>query len=239
MGAVMKDMTFSNIVMDNVKGPISIRLAGWKMNAEMVWAVFDDSNWEQGKLQNILFNNIRATVPKDNICMSITGTAKTKPDQITFSNIDITFNGGGTADQGSRRNIKDLERDYPEMYMFGDLPAYGLYIHHASGIVLNNVLFHLNDNDLRPAIVSDDGNDFELTGFKAVGNKNAESLIRLENTQNVSFNACRPLNKIGTFIRVEGRQSRDIRLSGNKTDYANKLFETTSDVTKEAISFDK
>ena len=105
--------------------------------------------------------------------------------------------------------------------------------------MLNNVLFHLNDNDLRPAIVCDDVNDLELTGFKAEGNKNAESLIRLENAQNVFFTACRPLNKIGTFIRIEGRQSRDIRISGNKTNYADKLIETTNDVAKEAISFDK
>ncbi len=64
-GAVLRDMVFSNIVMDNVTGPISIRLAGWKLGAGNEWAVFDDGNWEKGELRNILFANIRARVARD------------------------------------------------------------------------------------------------------------------------------------------------------------------------------
>ena len=69
-------MVFSNMVMDNVTGPISLRLAGWKLGAGNVWAVFDDGNWEKGELRNILFDNIRARVPPDQIksCISITDT---------------------------------------------------------------------------------------------------------------------------------------------------------------------
>jgi len=222
MGAVMRNMTFSNIIMDNVKGPVSIRLAGWKLDND-VWARFDDTNWAKGKLQNIHFENICASVPDNNICMSITGTAQTRPENITFSNIDITFSGGGTAEQGARRNVPDLERDYPEMYMFGDLPAYGLYVHHATGIVFNNVRFRLENADLRPAIVCVDVTDLELAGFKADGNKNAESLIRLENSQNVFIRGCRVLNEIGTYLLVEGPDSKDIMLSENKLNLAKKV----------------
>src|SRR5690606_12022718 len=135
-----KNIVFSNITMDNVRGPISIRLAGWKLkpNDQAPFEI-NDSNWENGKLQNILFNNIQGTTPKDNIAMSITGTSKTRQQQLTFSNIDFTYTGGGTAEQGARRNVPDMDRDYPEMYIFGDLPAYALYMHHVSGVVLNNV----------------------------------------------------------------------------------------------------
>jgi polygalacturonase len=211
MGTVMRNMTFSNIVMDNVKGPISIRLAGWKQGVGNVWSVFDDSNWPNGKVQNILFDNIRGKAVKDNICMSITGTAQTKPEQIMFSNIDITFIGGGTAEQGSRRDVPDLERKYPEIDMFGELPAYGLYIHHAKGIVFNNVRFRLENPDLRPAIVCDDVQDLELTGFRADGNKKAESLIRVQNSQDVLIKNSRPLNETGTVLLVEGADSKNIR----------------------------
>jgi len=208
MGAAIRNMTFSNIVMDNVKGPISIRLAGWKFDSD-VWARFNDSNWPKGKLQNILFSNITGSAAKkDNICISITGTAQARPENITFSNIDITFPGGGTAEQGARRNVPDLERGYPEINMFGDLPAYGLYIHHAAGIKLNNVTFRLETEDLRPAIVCDDAQDMELDGFKAEGSKKAESLIRLENSQNVLIRSSRALNETGKFVLEEG--SKDI-----------------------------
>ena len=184
-GVVMRDMVFSNMVMDNVTGPISLRLAGWKMGAGNIWAVFDDSNWEKGELRNILFENIRARVPADQIksCISITGTPQAKPRAITFSNVDISFAGGGTAQEAARRQVPDLERDYPECFIFGVLPAYGLYAHHAQGITLNNVQFRLEAEDLRPAIVCDDVQHLTVTGFQADGHPNAESLIRLQDTQ--------------------------------------------------------
>ncbi|CAL1516776.1 glycosyl hydrolase family 28 protein [Chitinophaga sp. MM2321] len=260
MGAVTRNMTFSNIVMENVKGPISIRLSGWSAGPyNDSWTTFDDKDWEKGKLQNILFENIRATVPRElemkpefavspagwlnitklNVGISITGTSKTRPQGITFSNIDITFAGGGTAEQAAIRNVPDLERDYPEMYMFGELPAYGLYMHHVSGVVLNNVRFDLKSEDLRPAIVCDDVDDLELTGFKATGSKNAESLIRLQNSSNVFINGSRPLNNIGTFLRVEGAKSNDIKLSGNKLNFARKAVEVTVGAKSGAVSYEK
>lgn len=260
MGAVTRNMTFSNIVMEDVKGPISIRLSGWASGPyNDSWTTFNDSGWEKGKLQNILFENIRATVPRElkmrpefavsppgwlnitrlNVGISITGTAKTRPEGITFSNIDITFDGGGTAEQGAIRNVPDLERDYPEMYMFGELPAYGLYMHHVSGVVLNNVRFGLNNEDLRPAIVCDDVDDLELTGFKAAGSKKAASLIRLQNSSNVFINGSRPANGIGTFLRVEGAKSKDIRLSGNKLNLAGKAVETGDGAKPGAVLYEK
>lgn len=239
MGGTMRNLSFSNIVMDNVRGPISIRVAGWKLEQGAA-APFEinDSNWENGKLQNILFDTIRATTPKDNICISITGTTKTRPEQITFNNIDFSFTGGGTAAQGARRNVPDMDRDYPEMYIFGDLPAYALYIHHATGIVLNNVQFRLEADDLRPSIVCDDVIDLELSGFKVNGSKNAQSAIRLQNTQKVFIHGSRALNEIGTFLRVEGEKSGDILLLANKLNLAAKAVETTAEVLKTAINLD-
>ncbi len=237
MGAMIKNITFSNITMDNVRGPISIRLAGWKLK-ETDTAPFDiiDKDWEKGRLQNILFNNITGTTPQDNIAMSITGTTKTRPSGITFSNIDLTFTGGGTAIQGARRTVPDLDRDYPEMYMFGDLPAYALYLHHVTGVTLNNVYFRLLADDLRPAIVCDDVDDLELSGVKLAGSKAAESVIRLQNSRNVFINGSKTLNQTGTYLRVEGAESSDILLSGNKLNLSSKIIESAPDVPKDAVT---
>lgn len=257
LGATMRNMTFSNIVMERVKGPISIRCSGWNAGPYVgLWQAFDDASWANGKLENILFDNIRATVPrmikmtpelegspagwlnltKLNLGISITGTTKTRPRDITFSNIDVTFEGGGTAPEGARRNVPDLEREYPEMYMFGELPAYGLYLHHVSGVVLNQVRFRLGQEDLRPAIVADDVDDLELTGFKAEGHRNAESLIRLENCQTVTMAGSRPLNGIGTFLRVEGTKSAGIQLSGTREDSFEKITEYAFGANAQAVT---
>ncbi|MGC8638589.1 MAG: glycoside hydrolase family 28 protein [Isosphaeraceae bacterium] len=239
-GSVMRDMVFSNLVMDNVTGPISIRLAGWKLGAGNVWAVFDDGNWEKGKLRNILFDNIRARVPGGGVksCISITGTPHTRPRDITFSNMDITFPGGGTAEEAARRDVPDLERDYPEYMIFGVLPAYGLYLHHAQGITLNNVRFHLEAEDLRPAVVGDDVQNLELTGLKADGSPKAESLIRLQNTQAALISGSRVFQPLKTFLRVEGTGSQRIRLKGNDLDLAASALSVADKVPSDAVRVD-
>ncbi len=236
MGAVMRNVTFSNIVMENVRGPISIRVAGWQLKEdEPAPFEINDSNWENGKLQNILFDNIQATTPDDNICMSITGTSKTRPSGITFSNLDFTFTGGGTAQQGARRSVPDLDRHYPEMYIFGDLPAYALYVHHASDLVFHNVSFRLLSEDLRPAIVCDDVVGLELSSCRLAGSTKAESVVRLESCQNVLIANSRTLNTTGTFVRVEGNASNDIVLMSNKLNTVARLFEVTTGANRKAV----
>lgn len=237
-GVEMRDMVFSNMVMDNVTGPISIRLAGWKLGAGNVWAVFDDSKWEQGQLRNIQFENIRARVPADQIksCISITGTPKTRPRGISFSNVDISFPGGGTAQEAARRQIPELERDYPECYIFGILPAYGLYVRHADGVTLNNVRFRLEAADLRPAVVCDDVKDLDLINLRADGCADAESLVRLQDTQAALISGARVLGPLKSFLRVEGERSLRILLRGNDLVLASTVVSLGEKAPPEAIS---
>ncbi len=219
LGAAIRDCVFSNLVMDNVSGPISIRLAGWKLGVGNVWAVFDDGNWPKGSLRNILFSGIRATVPADatKSCISITGTTRTRPRDIRFSNLDITFAGGGTAAEAARRSVPDLDQDYPEMFIFGVLPAHGLYVHHADGITLDDVRFHVEHEDLRPAVTCDDASDVVLRGLQLDGNPRAESLIRLQETRGAFLTGCRVTapGPAGPFVRVEGAGTRRVVLKGN------------------------
>ncbi len=246
-GGTMQNMTFSDIVMDNVVCPIVIRVAGWQeitkgMKNTGLVDVFDDSKWESGKVQNISFSNIVGTVPKiapkhasQAKCIQITGTTKTRPRNISFNNINIRFSGGGTEIMGARRDVPDLPRNYPEIGIFGILPAYGLYAHHASDIILNNVQFRLDTVDMCPAIVCNDVENLEISGFKAEGNERAESLIRLEDTRNVLITSSRTLNMTGSFLRVEGTLSEDILLQNNKLNLAKKIFDISDNVNKGAV----
>jgi hypothetical protein len=241
LGVVMRDMTFSNMVMDQVTGPISLRLSGWQLGVENIWAVFDDSNWKKGKLQNILFDNIRASVAKDGVKsgISITGAPGVEPEQITFSNLDITFPGGGTVEEGARRNVPDLERAYPEYCIFGVLPSYGFYAHHVRGITFNNVQFHLAADDFRPAIVCDDVQDLQFAGLQAEGRPQAESLVRLQDTQSAFISGAKLPNNIAAFLRVEGDLSKRIVLKANDLDLADKVLSLAEKLPANAVRCDE
>jgi polygalacturonase len=68
------------------------------------------------------------------------------------------------------------------------------YVHLADRITLDNVRFQLEAKDLRPAIVCDDVEDFDVAGLKADGNPRAESLLRMQNAREVYVRGSRVLN---------------------------------------------
>ncbi len=222
-GAAMRNITFSNLIMTRVTGPISMRLAGWKHG---IIERESDGDVPIGTFENIMISNVRAIITEtpdsetpypgeERSCINITGLPGHPIEGITLSDIHITFPGGGTAEEAARRDIPDLPDQYPEYFMFGVLPAYGLYMHHTRGITLRNVRFELESDDLRPAIVGDDVVDFELCGFKSSLTRRAESMIRLQNTRNAFIHGCRSLNDCDTFLRLEGSESGSIVLTGN------------------------
>jgi hypothetical protein len=233
----MENMTFSNIVMNNVSSPISLRFGNHHYNNEQ-----RDARFPFGGLKNILFSNIRASVidpaslreqiaayyPKEvaakphpgeeRQCISICGIPGHPVEGVTLSDIHVTYPGGGTQEEAARRDLPELEDQYPEYFMFGVLPAYGLYARHVRGLTLDNVRLELASADLRPAVTCDDVEDLEISGLKADGTTDAESLIRLRATRGAFIHGSRPLNDIATFVRVEGETSRDITLTGNDLD---------------------
>jgi hypothetical protein len=52
-------------------------------------------------------------------------------------------------------------------YDLGTLPAYGFYIRHATGVVLDNVRIGFEQNDTRPAFVLDDVSDADFHHVRA------------------------------------------------------------------------
>ena len=175
-GGAMRNLIFSNIVMDMVSNPISVRLGGWRDGDENIKPWFlDDSRWTEGRLSDVLFTNIRARIPvrylqgtpkeshtfKENekTCITVTGTTSTRPQRITFNQVEVTCPGGGTATDAARV-IPELDRQYPAPFMFGVPPAYGLFARHVDGLVLKEVRFRLESPDERPPIVCTDVTNF-------------------------------------------------------------------------------
>lgn len=182
-GGSIYDLIFNGIIMDRVSNPISVRLGGWRDGDENVKPWFlDDQRWQEGRVTDVLFANIRARVPSrylqgtpkesrtftanEKTCITITGTATTRPRRIVFDQVDITFPGGGTS-ANAAREIPELDRQYPTPFMFGVPPAYALFARHVDDLTLSRVRFRLAAPDGRPMVTCTDVTGADLSGLQA------------------------------------------------------------------------
>ena len=238
-GGIMQDLLFSNIIMENVVAPITLRLGGWESDPQKDITqapTMGDAGWEKGMLRNVQFQNIRATVPAVSMqgtpyeagwrnmpklvgmkrsCIQLMGTPGTTIENVMFSDVHVTFPGGGTAEEAARRDIPELERQYPASYMFGILPAYGLYARHVRGLSLHNVRFDLAAPDLRPALICDNVEDLELQNFRAAAHAEVECLARLSKVRRVNIANSRPLSPVRDFLQLEQTPIGEVLMNGN------------------------
>lgn len=245
-GGVMENILFDNIVMNGVTGPISMRLGGY-----LGWKKERKESLPIGVLRNVRFSNIRAVVA-DNAyplphevpafpgevksCINLTGVEGFFIENVTFSGLHVTFPGGGTAEEAAR-SVPEMRDHYPEYHMFGVLPAYAVYIRHAKGITLENVVFDAAKPDLRPAVVCEDVRDLELSNLRAGLHHEAPALLRLAGVDGAYIHGCRPLNPILRFARIEG-SSGGILLRGNDLRLAKQAVEADGGAPLSAFTID-
>lgn len=92
---------------------------------------------------------------------SITGIPGHKVENVTLANIDIAYPGRGTKGMGyigayRYKDIPEQTNAYPEFHMFGELPAWGLFVRHVDGLTLDNVRMRCTAPDYRPVLVATD-----------------------------------------------------------------------------------
>lgn len=92
---------------------------------------------------------------------SITGIPGHRVENVTLSNIDVSYPGRGTKGMayiGAYRykDVPEVIDSYPEFHMFGELPAWGLYMRHVDGVTFDNVRMTKREPDYRPVMVAAD-----------------------------------------------------------------------------------
>ena len=102
-------------------------------------------------------------------------------ENVTLENIRIIMPGGADPavahiPLGDLHSLPDLPQRYPEFSMFGELPAWALFLRHTRGIVLRKSRFDLKSPDFRPALVIDRSVDTELDGI-SLDHKSGRPLI--------------------------------------------------------------
>src|SRR5262249_44866731 len=73
---------------------------------------------------------------------------------LSFTNVAIAFDGGLASVPASPLEAKPDQ--YPESDMFGDLPAWGYYLRHVSGVAFTGCTSRAASADARAKLVTDD-----------------------------------------------------------------------------------
>jgi polygalacturonase len=225
-GAHLRNVEISDITMVNVKTPMLFRL-GSRLN---VFRKGQDTKQPTGTMQNVVVKNVKAQAAANAQIMPpsgilITGVPGHYITDLTLENIQINLAGGGTA-ENSRQVVPEAIDKYPEVKTFGPLiPAYGVWARHVKGLKLKNITFTLDNNDLRPAFICEDGKDIELNGWQIPQTNGAQAIIRLENVEGADIKDMDVKGTAQAFVRVEGANSKDVKVKKNKTPGIKKTVE--------------
>ncbi|HEX6731157.1 MAG TPA: glycoside hydrolase family 28 protein, partial [Pyrinomonadaceae bacterium] len=140
-GALLEDVTINNITMrDITNAPIFIRLGNRARGPKETTNV--------GKLRRVIISNIVVYNADPKFGSIISGIPGHSIEDLRLSNIRIYSQGGGTKEQAARQP-PEMENNYPEPVMFGEIPAYGFFIRHVNGLKMDNVEVSFMTEDLR------------------------------------------------------------------------------------------
>jgi polygalacturonase len=185
-GALLEDVTINNITMrDIVNCPIFLRL-GARLRGP------DDT--KVGRLRRIIISNIVCYNADPRYGCIISGIPGHDIEDVRLSNIRIYYKGGGEQSQKwATTQPAEKENAYPEPSMLGNMPAYGFYIRHVNGLLMNDVETSYEQDDARPPLVLDDV-------------KNATfRFIKAERSSDVPMFSLKNVDGFNTF-QVEGVQ---------------------------------
>jgi hypothetical protein len=247
--AGIENLSFSNIIMRNVTGPIGIGFSGPSNNNS-------NNNTQPATkpfIRNITFNAIRATVvakPIDhpdihfgvsvregekNSCITLNAMGDYYLENISFTDVHVRYAGGGTAAQ-SAKVVPNVAAEYFGVWdpLPGGPPAYGLYARNVKGLTLHNVRFEYDEPDARPAVIFDNVEDATVNGLSAKGSDGME-LLRFINSKDVLLTGTRLLSSSSVFLSVQGSSSRDITVSGGDIQKAKQSLVTDKGAEKTAV----
>lgn len=214
-GGIIDRITINNIIMHDVNGSIFMKLGHRKGDTP-------------GILRNVMISNIIAdgigcwkadtsasyhkAEHDQRIGISIVGVPDYEMENVTLSNINLQFAGGGT-EEDWRREIGDKVSVYPEYSNYGVTPAYGLNCRYVKDLCLNNIQLDYLEEDVRPAIYCRDVSDIYIHSLKAKISENAPAIICLKNVSGVFVTNCKP--RMNTPFFLLGDNVKDISLIGN------------------------
>lgn len=171
-GGRMENIELSRLTMENVGGPIFIRLGNrgrrYDRPTEQVYgAMVSPEGMPVGTVRGVVIRRLQAEVngaDLDRQGIMITGIPGHRIENVTLDDIQIRFAGNPVHEPVTREVPEDIAR-YPEQFFFGLLPSWGLFVRHVEGLTLNNVRFDRAQPDVRRPFVLQDVRALRAKGF--------------------------------------------------------------------------
>jgi len=180
-GAIIEDIAISNLTMRDVSNSaVFLRLGNRGRGPEGTTV---------GAIRRITISHVVASDVDGRYPIIIAGLPGHPIEDIRLSDIRVVSRGGFSLEQAAQQPPAvvntfflrgpglsgprdpymppEQEKGYPEPSMFGLLPAYGLYVRHASRLSFRDVEVGFVKDDTRPAVVLDDVTGIEFDHVKA------------------------------------------------------------------------
>jgi Glycosyl hydrolases family 28 len=187
-GGFIENINVSGIVAENTGNAIFIRLG-------------HRSGKSPGYIKNIVLKNFKIQVsfgrpdidydmrgPELNFFHNqfpvvISGIPGHDVENISLENIAISYPGRASKGMAyiplwRMDMVPEAIRDYPEYTMFGELPSWGYYIRHASGIKMKDIRLNLTDDDFRPAMIFADVKKLSMEKIEIPGKKKDQIILK-------------------------------------------------------------
>lgn len=206
-GGVLDGVTISGVTIDGPEVPIFLRLGNrGRLHYDQA------PKPAVGRMRDVSISNITARNVGRTGC-SITGLPGHALENVTLSNIRITF-GGGVSEQPAATPA-EMEDSYPESTMWGNLPAYGFFVRHASGVKFRDCVFSLAGEDVRPAFVIEDADGVSIDGLRVAAGGGNEAVIVLSETRTCSISQVFPEGPVNMFVKLQGVVSSGISITNS------------------------
>jgi hypothetical protein len=230
-GSRFENISFSNIILQEVTGPIHLGV-GPRPAQTVNPGLQPEARAPRppAVARNISFSNISGTItdrggqlPDSSLgpdtlrpgeghsAMTFNCTGNATMENISLSNIHLTFAGGGTAEEGARRDLPPIAGEY---FMLGPIPAYGLYARNAHGLTVSNVRLQTAAPDLRPGVILDHIVDAVLDLISVQADGDAESALRFIDCTDILVTSPRLLTNTANFLQLEGKANAHITVEG-------------------------
>ena len=253
-GSRFENISFANLVLQQVTGPIHISLGPRTRQNQGVDEGLQPAVPRETRppavARNISFSNIHGTVttnppqlPETTLtsdprpgeghsCITLNCIGDATMENISFDDIHLTFGGGGTEEDAARRDLPQIAGEY---FMLGPMPAYGFYARNSHGLTLQNVRLQVSTPEMRPAIIFDQVEDVAVNGLSVQANPAAESALRCINSKQILLTASRLLSPAAVFLQLEGAGNADIKIDGGDLTKAVKVLAYKNGATEKAV----